>query len=233
MNRDKIIGKIKKCLALSASSNEHEAAAAMRQARKLMDEYHISDLDIQAAQVEERSAKSGVTLMPPQWESTLATRIAIAFGCRVIFVPGWSARRAEWRFVGCGAAAEVSQYALTVLLRQAKTARSEHIKTKLRRCKVSTKTRRADLFCEGWVRSVTGKIDHFAGTDEQAASVEAYIAVRYPELETFDSKDRNDGRKLSHNELGDYIAGDLSGRSAQLNRGVGGHAARPALGGAA
>lgn len=36
--RDKIIAKVKKCLALAKSSNEHEAATALRQAQKLMQE---------------------------------------------------------------------------------------------------------------------------------------------------------------------------------------------------
>ena len=31
--RDKIIAKVKKCLALAKSSNEHEAATALRQAQ--------------------------------------------------------------------------------------------------------------------------------------------------------------------------------------------------------
>ena len=33
MNRDDALKKIKKCLALGRSANEHEAAAAMRQAQ--------------------------------------------------------------------------------------------------------------------------------------------------------------------------------------------------------
>ena len=45
-DRDKILDKIKKCLALSASSNEHEAEAALRQARKMMEANGITDLDI-------------------------------------------------------------------------------------------------------------------------------------------------------------------------------------------
>ena len=36
MNRDDALKKIKKCLALSRSANEHEAAAALRQAQALM-----------------------------------------------------------------------------------------------------------------------------------------------------------------------------------------------------
>jgi hypothetical protein len=46
MDREKAIDRIKKCLALSKSSNEHEAAAALRQAQKLMLAHGITDDEI-------------------------------------------------------------------------------------------------------------------------------------------------------------------------------------------
>lgn len=221
-NRDKILDKIKKCLALSASSNEHEAEAALRQARKLMEAHGITDLDIQAAEVEEHRAKSGAKAHPANWETMLASTIADAFACRVIFSGGFWKRLGEWCFIGCGASPEVARYAFAVLHRQAKRARDEHIKTRLKRCKVATKTRRADLFSEGWVRSVAGTIAAFAVTEQQADAIDAYLAKRYQALHSLKSRDRNDGRKLRDHEYDDYAAGHRSGKDAQLNRGVGG-----------
>ncbi len=46
MTRDKALAKIKKCLALGRSTNPHEAAAAMRQAQKLMAEHGLNDTDV-------------------------------------------------------------------------------------------------------------------------------------------------------------------------------------------
>ena len=221
-NRDKILDKIKKCLALSASSNEHEAEAALRQARKLMEAHGITDLDVQAAEAEERRAKSSAKAQPANWEAMLAAKIADAFACQVIFSNGFWNRIGEWCFIGCGAAPEVAHYAFTVLHRQAKRAREEHIKARLKRCKVATKTRRADLFSEGWVRSVAGTIAAFAGTEQQAAAIDAYMVKHYPALRSLKSRDRNDGRKLRDHEYDDYSAGHRSGKDAQLNRGVGG-----------
>lgn len=229
---DSIIAKIKKCLALSASSNEHEAEAALRQASKLMAAHGITDLDVQAAEAEERRAKAGAKSQPANWETILAVRVGDAFGCQVIFVGSWS-RKGEWCFVGCGAASEVSHYAFTVLHRQAKRAREEHITSRLKRCKAATKTRRADLFCEGWVRSVVGTIAVFAGSERQTAAIDAYMAKHHPRLGTLQSRNRNDGRKLRDHEYDDYTAGSRSGRDAQLNRGVGGAEQPLALGGAA
>ncbi|WP_153117409.1 DUF2786 domain-containing protein [Rhodocyclus tenuis] len=231
--RDKIIAKIRKCLALSASANEHEAEAALRQARKLMEAHGVADLDIQAAEAEERRTKAGATASPANWETALANKIAKAFGCQVIFSRRWDGRAlcivGEWVFIGCGAAPEVSQYAFAVLLRQAKRARADYIKTSLKRCKQATKTRRADLFCEGWVFAVSRTITAFAETDQQKRAIGAYLAKHYPALRDGDARDRNDGRKLSQREYDDAQAGLLSGRQAELNRGVSGGPAPLAL----
>lgn len=230
-DRAKILDKIKKCLALSASSNEHEAEAALRQARKLMEVHGITDLDVQAAQAEERRAKAGAKSSPSNWESMLAVKVGDAFACHVIFSHGW--RAGEWCFIGCGAAPEVANYAFSVLHRQAKRAREEHIKTKLKRCKTATKTRRADLFSEGWVRSVVGAISAFAGTEQQTTAINAYLTQNHPSLGTLKTRDRNDGWKLRDHEYDDFAAGSRSGRDAQLNRGVGGAGQQLALGSAA
>lgn len=234
--RDKIIDKIKKCLALSASSNEHEAAAALRQAKKLMEMHGVTDLDVQAAEAEERRAKAGAERHPANWETMLASKVGDAFGCRVIFSSGgwrggWppSSTPGEWCYIGCGAAPEVAHYAFAVLLRQARRSRAEHIKTRLKRCKTATKTRRADLFSEGWVRGVVSTITAFAGGEQQAAAIDAYVGKHYPSLGSLKSRDRNDGRTLRGHEYDDYVAGGLAGRDAQLNRGVGGAEARKAL----
>lgn len=231
-DRAKILDKIKKCLALSASSNEHEAETALRQARKLMDAYDITELDVQAAEAEERRAQSAAKRTPANWETMLAMKVGDAFGCRVIFRSGWS-HVGEWCFIGCGAAPEIGHYAFTVMHRQAKRAREEHIKAKLKRCKVATKTRRADLFSEGWVRSVVGTIATFAGNERQSAAIDAYMGKHYPSLSNLKARDRNDGRQLRDHEYNDYAAGSRSGRDAQLNRGVGGTERPFALGNAA
>lgn len=224
--RDKIIGKIKKCLALSASSNEHEAATALRQARKLMEAHDVSDLDILAAEAAERRTQAGAGLKPSNWEAMLAGKVGIAFGCKVVFSPSFFGKPGQWVFIGCGAAPEVADYAFTVLLRQVKRAREAHIKSRLKRCKTATKTRRADLFCEGWIQSAVGARSAFVGSEKQSAAIEAYMADRFSSLATLKSTDRNAGRNLRDHEYEDFAAGTQHGRNAELNRGVGGEQQR-------
>lgn len=231
INPEKILEKIKKCLALSASSNEHEAAAALRQARKLMEAHGITDQDIQAAEAEEKRAKSGAKSQPSNWETMLAVKVSDAFACRVIFSKGRWDRAGEWCFIGCGASPEVAHYAFSVLHRKAKRARDEHIKTRLKRCKSATKTRRADLFSEGWVHAVVRTISDFSGNEQETRAIEAFMAKNYSALNTLKSRNRNDGRKLREQEYDDYYAGKKQGNDAQLNCGVSGQDQPLSLGG--
>lgn len=220
-DHSKILDKIKKCLALSSSSNEHEAEVALRQARKLMDAHGVTDLDVKAAEAEESRCGSRVKSSPPNWEAMLATTIGTTFGCRVLFLSddSWD-EQGEWSFIGCGSSPEVSRYAFDVLIRQVRRARAMHIKSKLQRCKLATKIRRADLFCEGWVLSVTRLIAAFPGSERQRAAIEAYVDKHYPRCGQLKATDRNDGRRLRGHEYGDFAAGHRTGQHAQLNPGV-------------
>ena len=48
---ERVIRKIKRCLALSKSSNENEAATAMRQAQALMREYRLTEMEVHLSDV--------------------------------------------------------------------------------------------------------------------------------------------------------------------------------------
>lgn len=217
-DNEKIINKIKKCLALSASSNEHEAATALRQAQKLMEEYGVTESDVLAAEVNERKTKAGAKRKPAQWESNLAVITGKAFGCETLFNQRFD--RADWSFIGCGVTPELAQHAFTVLIRQVKKARSEHIKNDLWRCKEATKTRRADLFCDAWVWGATKTIQDFSKTDQQTASVDAYMEKHYPAIHTGKAINRNADRKLNDADVVSLMRGERAGKEAELNRGM-------------
>jgi hypothetical protein len=219
MSDEKILDKVKKCLALAASANEHEAAAALRQAQKLMEANGLTDADVLASQASEAGVKAGAAVKPSSWEVGLATRIGTAFGCETIFRAGFGR---IWVYIGAGAAPEVASYAFHVLLRQAKKARTDYIDTALRRVqKTAIKTRRADTFCEGWVRSAMSAVTRWTASEDQAAAVQAYIGVKYPSLKRLDSIDRNKGRRMQDHDYKDHDSGRSAGRGAVLNRGVG------------
>ena len=54
MDKQAILEKIKKCLALSKSANEHEAAQAMKQAQALMKKYEVDAVDVALSEVSEK-----------------------------------------------------------------------------------------------------------------------------------------------------------------------------------
>jgi hypothetical protein len=229
MSDERILDKIKKCLALSASSNEHESQAALRQAKKLMEIHGINDQDVLASQAQEARARSAVKATPTIWESALARLVADAFGCEHLFIQGgWTS--GSWAFVGCGAAPDVASYAFTVLLRQCKRSRDAYMSTTLRRCGRTNKVARADLFCRGWVDQVRGTVSAFTHSAQQRQAIGAFIESKYgSSLGPLKPADRHKGKGLSATEFGDMCAGSRSGKSAQLHHGVAGSGAPLAL----
>jgi len=219
-DKEKALAKIKKCLALAASPNQHEAATALRQAQLLMVKYDLSQSDILASEVSQSAARAGAKRSPAHWESSLATTIGMAFGCRVIH-SGGRVQNGEWLFVGTGAGPEVSRYAFQVLLRQIKRDRAAYITKKLYRCKGTTKTKRADLFCNAWCHSIGKTIMAFASPIKHADSIAAYMDQKFGEIGELKSRHRIESNdKLSHRDLADMAYGLIEGRKAQLNRGV-------------
>ncbi|MDP3871287.1 MAG: DUF2786 domain-containing protein [Methyloversatilis sp.] len=233
-DKDKILDKIRKCMALSASSNEHEAAAALRQARALMEKHGITDTDVLASAAGEMRTKAGAASRPALWEANLAAATAAVFGCQSIFAGGvaWADHPGQWVFIGTGARYEVAKFCFEVLLRQAKRARAEHIKTVLRRCRPALKTRRADLFCHGWVASAVSKAEVLALPEDEQKALEAYLAKAYPSLREIKTISRNEKKSMSGTDWLDFARGHRSGASAQLNPGVGANGPAPALEGA-
>lgn len=223
IDREKALQKVLKCLRLAKSANEHEAAAALRQAQKLMAEYGITDADLLAAEAGEARSPSRATEQPVSWEVRLCNLVADAFGCMAIFSHGsrlWE-RRAEWVFVGCGASPEIASFAFEVLLRQARKARTEHIAKHLRRCGPSSKTRRGDLFSAGWVAGVADKVERFARNERVEGAIEAYVAAKFGQTTSTKVAARYANRSLTHREAGDWSAGHSRGTEAQLQHGVG------------
>lgn len=81
MNKEKILDKIKKCLALSKSANEHEAAQALKQAQALMEKYEVNVVDIALSEVSEQGADRRMAFKLADWQWSVANMIADIFGC--------------------------------------------------------------------------------------------------------------------------------------------------------
>ena len=111
---EKVIEKIQKLLALSASSNEHEAALAAAHAQRLLALHNLRMSDIDTAsppdQADSIEVPAATTL--PKWSGWLATSVASSCSCRVIHVKG---ARPHLVFIGVGQDVEVASYTYQVL----------------------------------------------------------------------------------------------------------------------
>ncbi|MEH6784074.1 MAG: DUF2786 domain-containing protein [Alcanivorax jadensis] len=216
MDKEKVLRRIQKCLALAKSSNPNEAQAALRQARKLMEKYNIEEGAVAALDASELLQATGNTGNPPHWKWALAYVVGQSFGCKVILQTRFEG--SYFTFIGTSLSPRLAQYAYEVLERQLVKARREHVAS-LKRCKLATKRRRGDVFANAWVNAVAMKVNDFAGMDEETQrAIDAFVNEHHPDLQTSESKPR----KARANDNRSAWDGHLSGRSANLNHGVAG-----------
>ena len=180
-NNDRIINKIKKCLALSKSSNAHEAAIALKQAHKLMAEHKISAIDLSLSDIIEAETK-GHGAKNYDWINDLHCMISDCFNCEPLGHKKWneSCRRYEDYviFAGVKHKAEIASYAFSVLLRKLSKDRREYIKQNARpHMSRHDRTALGDAFARGWVESIRETVRRFAQTppEEEKALIERYM----------------------------------------------------------
>lgn len=234
MTRDEALDKIKKCLALAASPEQHEAAAALRQAQKLMAQFGLTETDVNLSDVSEVAQAAQNTPLV-KWEAMLAVMIAQAFGCdqytstRPQLVAAGLKVRYQRRFVfiGIGPAPEIAGYAFDLLARQCAKGRRAHMGQQHRNCKPKTRVARGDLYAEGWIAGVRDKVERFAGTERDAELIEQYMRERHPSMKSASVRDRTKGKNVSH---ADWQHGVRAGRNAELNHGLGGAAPQALIG---
>ena len=226
MNKKEIIEKIKKCLALSKSANQHEAATALRQAQALMEKYNIDADDAELLGIVNAEILGSGSQKPPVFESMLAQSIAKLMDCKVFL--SYQVHRttstakvvAVWHFTGFDPAPEIASYAFDVLYRLLKKARTHFISTKLNRVQIrANKVKRADMFCEGWVMEASEQARRIKPDTEKLKQIEAHIN-KTNELTTFKPKNRNEKTRDSSRSRNDYWSGRQAGKDAQINHGM-------------
>lgn len=227
------LDKIKKCLRLAKSDNANEAAAALRQAQKLMAKHGLNDVDVQLADVTRHRAKSGTASHPPRWMWLLMSLIKEAFGVEYVY-HAERGPQTRWRmegsadFIGVGEAPEVAAYAFSILHRQLKKDRSAFLQALPPGMRKGLKTRRADLFAEAWLSAVYQKVKDLTVSVKESQLVATWMEREYGEEGIEAARDRRHKGAL----LGDAEAireGIEKGKQVQLHHGVAGSAAPEAL----
>ncbi len=214
MNKEKALEKIKKCLALSKSSNEHEAAQALKHAYALMKQFNIDLEEIEKSKlsISTGDIKGSMTV----WHTLLITAISKAFTT----VPILTGTSIKWH--GHGLNSELAEYTYQVLFRLCNQARTHYLKTHLKNVKKkSHKTLRANIYAEAWCQAIIKVIDQFISKEDEA-KYEEILAIVTKDTIVCKPRDRNRLKNAdSHIKIsanGDYSKGYDDGKKIKLHR---------------
>ena len=216
MNKEKILDKIKKCLALSKSANEHEAAQALKQAQALMEKYEVNAVDIALSEVSEQKADRKMAFKLANWQWSVATMISDVFGCKTY------KRGKTMMFYGIGNRAEISAYAFDVVYRQISAERRKFLKA-CRARKPAHRTYLADQFCDGWIMGAWEVVKKFEMSDEEKAIMDGYEKKEHPNMPEARTRDAKSsilyGSTMEYEAL---VQGMESGKQVQLHHAMNG-----------
>ena len=154
ISRDSAIEKVRACLALSKSSNEHEAAQALKQAHALIRKYKLEGVQFEEKVV---SVKIKTDIRKPQrWETRLFCSIASLFSCYVVIHSGKNCD-AELEFCGNDGDPSIAAYAYEVVYRQAKLAKRNYRATV--DVERSKKMKLTSAYLDGWTSRVVNIVN--------------------------------------------------------------------------
>lgn len=227
MDKQRIIAKIKKCLALGKSCEPHEATLAMKRARELMEKHGVRADDVSLAGISCKDAFMSGARNPPRFLHYLTGMVSDVFGCDAVLTGGYDHRKGGFTnasFIGFGPVPEIAAYTFSVLNKQLVRGRKAYLATLGKRLKRSTKTRRGNLWAEAWVRAASKKAVRLSLGRDEAELIRKWKAREYGELE--DAKPR-DTKFMGRGDYDAVRRGIEAGLEASLNHGVDGSAAAP------
>lgn len=181
MDKEKIKDRIRKCLALAGSPNEHEAAAALRQAQKMMKAHSISEDEVgltsYAEDFVDHNDYAFARGKKPMTISAIACLMSTAFG--LVFV--WE--RSEIgthrvRYFGPKQNVMMAVHAHTVVNRAVGSAWRTYLKNQpgakgIRNARAS--------FYYGWCHAVAKQVEDLNPQGDEGARIKDQIAKHYGE----------------------------------------------------
>ncbi len=216
--KNKLIERIKRLLALSKSPNEHEAAAAMSKAQKLMRELSITEEDLELTDFATEYTdmilvKSGHRM--PAYVCYMASLVESAFGVKCLFSDGQCNK--EIIFVGTKSKTKICVYTWTVLARILKTKMAEykfsitHLK-----CSPGKKVALAEEYCEGWVRGVRQNIVPDTVSQKESELTKKLVKMKFNPKEA----DLRGSGAFGAEANDAYSQGVLAGKNTRLHQGM-------------
>lgn len=210
--REKLLSRLKKCMALSASPEPHEAAAAMRHAQALMKELGITEDDLEALEIHDAVIKTREGFGACRVMSHLVSMVMTAFGVEAVNErnPG-SANRLNVRYVGPRDRVVMAEYAHRVVWRAVTAAWEAHLEAKPY---IKGQAGRRQSFCIGWLSEVRAKVQELAPTASESSAMRKWMDQKYGgALKTVEHKQKS-------LNASDYYAGKDAAGDFQLHRPV-------------
>lgn len=179
--KDKLLKKIKKLLALARNnSSAEEAALAMNRAQELMTRHNITSQDAAFSDISEAKTDKSPSHAEkmPEYMAFLAEMVSRVFGVKFYtshgrVFPGYTARRTI-TFYGPAERPQVAAYAFEVLGKQLKKARQVYVSSLRKNIKPATKTARADAYCSAWVNGAYQVASDLVVTEAEQTLMEYY-----------------------------------------------------------
>ena len=183
MDRARLLEKIQKCLALSASPEPHEAAAALRQAQKLAASYNVTDAELGLASYASEAVncplQAGKKLPEPL--CALMALMQRAFGVKVTVHHQIRLTDPHWCVIYYGKADRVAlaAYSHPVVWRAMNGAWTAH--RKLNPHMTGLPGARAGFFV-GWLFGVDKTVGDLGMSGEEAADLQTYLLQQAPSV---------------------------------------------------
>ena len=219
-NKDNIIKRIKKCLAVATNSaaTSNEAATALRQAQSLMRKHDLSMIDVENADFKITQQFKKLAKQQPKWKRFLFSSIARAFGVHVMQTCELNQTTKHYEygysFYGINECPELAQYAFDIIMRQLRKAKKEFL-IKNGYLSASKKRKIGEDFCLGFVYALDEKIENFA-TDAATKAKEDAIIEQYEEQIGIRTKKSRSSRSIVDYDA--YSFGQAAGEQVVLNR---------------
>lgn len=219
MDRTRLLEKIQKCLALSQSPEPHEAAAALRQAQKMMDANGVTDRELGLAEYTKekvdcpiQASKGGKV---PENLSYLISLMQRAFGVRVTIHQERRVSDYSWCVTYFGKSDRVALAAYThpVIYRAMDSAWQKRIKngSSLKGVRGARTS-----FHIGWLMGVHKQVQDLALTDDEKETLAKMVH------EETDGRESAVSKALKEYNTTALIKGAQAARDFRLHRPIGG-----------
>lgn len=207
VDRDKILDKIRKCMALGKSPNEHEAAAALRQAQKMMALHGLTEEDVGLTEFAYETIVTDYEFGKKKPLIVVAVINVVQHALGVECVMGAQRQGKSLmhtvRYFGPRARVALATHAHQVIYRACGRAWKSYLDNNPW---VRGQTGARASFYHGWCSAVIQKVQALALTPEEVAAIAKKKAQAY-------------GRELTQAQLGTKtIDGEIMGEGARAAR---------------